>query len=368
MNTTARLAKELSHLKENDLFRSLKLKSGLVDFSSNDYLGIRQNEFLLKQISEQPMESFGSGGSRLLSGNFSLAEELESLLAEVHNKESALLFNSGYVANLAFFSTLPSRNSTILYDEKIHACIKDGMRLSLAKKISFKHNDISQLEQRLKSCDNEIYVAIESVYSMDGDSVPLHEIAHLCSKYGANLVVDEAHSTGIYGKYGAGLVTELRLDHLVFAKIHTFGKAIGAHGACIVSSETVKDYLINKARPFIFTTAMPLHNVASLLLIYRYLAENYLMLQAELNKKIELYNSLISNTSEKNTNPICVVIIPGNEQVRAISLDLEKQGLDVRPVMSPTVPLGEERLRICLHGFNTDQEIKTLVNYINQLK
>ena len=367
MKTLDRLERDLNVLKEESLLRTLKLKTDLIDFSSNDYLGISANKTLQIECKKLFAGGLGSGGSRLLTGNSFCAEQFEITLAARHNKESALLFNSGYAANLGFFSAVPNRNSTVIYDEKIHTCIKDGMRLSLAKKVAFKHNDLEQLEKRLKSSDNETFVAIESVYSMDGDQAPIIEIADLCAKYGANLVVDEAHTTGVYGAKGAGLISELDLDHKVFAKIHTFGKGIGAHGACVVGDKVLKDYLINNARSFIFTTAMPDHTIQVLQHIYNYLEGNAEALQNKLKQKIKLYKSIVTNRTIESNSPIQVVVIPGNKAVKEASLYLEKQGYDVRPVMSPTVPKGEERLRICLHNFNSDEEIMNLSKSINQL-
>lgn len=368
MGTLDRLKADLLALKNQDLTRSLKLKTGLIDFSSNDYLGLRTNAALIRKIQGVAIDALGSGGSRLLSGNSLEMEKLEKLLAKTHNQESALVYNSGYTANLGFFSAIPGRNSVVIYDEKVHVCIKDGMRLSLAKKIAFKHNDLVQLEKRLTTEATEKFVVVESIYSMDGDEAPLVEIATLCQKYNAHLVVDEAHSTGVYGKKGAGLVTQLNLDAKVFAKINTFGKAIGAHGACIVSNEYVKQYLINHSRPFIFTTAMPYHAIVTLLEIYGYLSCHWEELQQQIQSKINLFKSMIATEESLSNSPIQIVMVPGNKEVKNASKKLENEGFDVRPVMSPTVPKGEERLRVCLHTYNTDEEIIRLANVINKLR
>ncbi len=366
MNTIERLSDNLTFLKSIHQYRELKLKSGLIDFFSNDYLGLSKNVALLSQIETLYGTGFGSGGSRLLAGNSSKCMDLEVKLAQIHNKESALLFSSGYMANLAFFSTIPARNSIILYDEKIHACIKDGMRLSLASKISFKHNDLEVLRKRLEQNKNkECFVAIESIYSMDGDMAPIKEIAILCREFEANLVVDEAHSTGNYGIKGSGLVTSLGLDSVVFAKIHTFGKAISAHGAVIVGSKILSEYLVNHARPFIYTTALPTHDIEVINTIYNFLDRHWQDLQRDLNQRVEWFRESIVKPLQSSFSPIQVVLVPGNEQVIKLSKIVEKNGFDVRPVLSPTVPKGEERLRICLHNFNTKSEIQTLADCIN---
>lgn len=368
VGTKERIKKDLELLKEKNLLRKLKIEDDLIDFSSNDYLGVSHSIGSGELVFNSSSVNSGSGGSRLLSGNYPEIEKLEFILAKVHGKPKALVFNSGYVANLGFFSTVPSKNSVTIYDEKIHACIKDGMRLSLAKKTSFKHNDVVHLEQKLKSFSSqEIFVAIESIYSMDGDQAPIQDIAVLCEKYGAHLVVDEAHSTAVFGRKGSGLVSHLGLDVLVFAKIHTFGKAVGCHGACVVGDEVLIDYLINKSRPFIYTTAMPPHGVNTLLFIYEYLANNYKALQEQISNKIKLFRECINHQEIKSFSPIQVVLVPGNTEVRRVAKELQSCGFDVRPVLSPTVKEGEERLRICLHNFNTNDQIISLAKKINSI-
>lgn len=369
MKINERLLKSLNHLESLNQLRTLKLKTGLVDFYSNDYLGLSQNYDLLQLIEFNSRQlSYGSGGSRLLAGNSSKALELEKYLAQVHNQASALLFNSGYNANLAFFSSVPSKDSIIFYDEKIHASIKDGMRLSFAKKIAFKHNDIDHLRTRLfQNQGSECFVVVESVYSMDGNEANLIGVSELCYEFNANMVVDEAHCTGNYGAKGSGLVSALGLDEKVYAKIHTFGKAIGAHGAVIVGSEALTRYLINFARPFIYTTALPTHDLEVIHQTYKYLDVNHKILQKTLNDKIKLFKDFIKNDVIKSYSPIQVVIIPGNDQVKKASLILENEGFDIRPVLSPTVKKGGERLRICLHNFNSDIEIKSICKIINSL-
>ena len=170
---------------------------------------------------------------------------LAQYLSNFHKGESALIFNSGYDANVGFFSTIPQRGDTILYDELCHASIRDGIRLSLAKGHSFTHNDLSALRSRLELANGIIFVAVESVYSMDGDIVPLEKVLRLCKEFQAQLVVDEAHSTGIYGNKGEGLAVSLNFQDKIFARLHTFGKAMGVHGAVWISSSISRDYLIN---------------------------------------------------------------------------------------------------------------------------
>lgn len=351
----------LTQREEANAFRFLRQSEGLIDFCSNDYLGLAQRgeEFQGKQIK-------GSGGSRLLAGNYPEIEEFESFLAEFHQSESALLFNSGYNANVGFFSAVPQKGDTIFYDELIHASIKDGMRLSFAKSYSFKHNDINDLKNKLKRAEGDVYVVVESVYSMDGDSAPLVELAALCEEEVLCLVVDEAHGVGVFGDNGEGLVQALGLEEKVPVRIVTFGKAIGAHGAAVISNKLIKDFLINFCRSFIYTTALPPHAIQSLQSSYAALKTE--SLSEELAKKIKIFKSQFSNLDSQfltsSSSSIQCVLFSGNELVESVSKELVGAGFDVRPVMSPTVKKGEERIRICLHVFNSDEEIINLANAI----
>ncbi|RZL31360.1 MAG: aminotransferase class I/II-fold pyridoxal phosphate-dependent enzyme, partial [Pedobacter sp.] len=225
------LESKLKERTENGLLRKLTSTSLPSDFSSNDYLGFAQSS-TLKNLIKTQTEAIsniknGSGGSRLLSGNHSYTEQTEQFIANFHQAPSGLIFNSGYDANVGLLSSIPQRGDTIITDELIHASLIDGARLSYADRFKFKHNDLTDLDQKLRNAKGIIYVVVESVYSMDGDLAPLTEICNLCEKYNANLIVDEAHATGIFGEKGKGLVVQLKLQSKVFARIVTFGKAIG---------------------------------------------------------------------------------------------------------------------------------------------
>ena len=366
--------KALERRKEENSYRELQIVKGLSDFSSNDYLGLANNAELQAHVTEsynsiQQSNKLGSTGSRLISGNNEHFEQTESFLAKIHNAESALLFNSGYMANLAVFSTLPQRGDTILFDELSHACIKDGLRLSLADHYPFLHNNLESLENKLKKAKGNVFVGVESVYSMDGDFAPLKELTSLCKKYGATLIVDEAHSTGVYGKNGAGLVCELGLENNIPVRIHTFGKAMGCHGAAVVGDKVLKDYLVNFARPFIFTTAMSLHSSVSIFESYQYLSQNT-DFQENIKNKIQKFNLLLGNNKNKiySDSPIHALLFPGNNLVKQTAISLREKGFDIRPILSPTVKKGSERLRICLHTFNTDEEIESLCSLLNNFR
>lgn len=362
------LSQKLKLREESALLRQLSITKGLVDFCSNDYLGLSNNDEL-KQVVQAAMrkgEDFklGSGGSRLLAGNSTLAEELEYFLAQTHQADTCLLFNSGYSANLSLFSSIPQKGDTIIYDELSHACIKDGARLSFANRLSFKHNDLDDLKKKLQKASGTVFIAVESVYSMDGDQAPLQEIVVLAQEHQANVIVDEAHSTGLWGEKGAGLCVALGIQQHIFARIHTFGKGIGVHGACIACTEVVKQYLINFARPFIFTTSLPDHNLITIKQAYQYIAENPSHWKI-LKQKITLFKKNIGTNTIESNSPIQAILFPGNENAKKTALKIRQKGFDVRPILSPTVKKGGERIRICLHAFNTDEHIIKLTQLIN---
>jgi 8-amino-7-oxononanoate synthase len=246
------LREKLSKQAEKGQLRKLPHFAGDIDFFSNDYLGFSRLKFDVYSPHN------GSTGSRLMSGNSSEAVDCEHHLANFFEAESALVFNSGYVANLGFWGTVPQRGDVILYDEHCHASIIDGIRLSLAERVKFPHNDIHDLSQKLeKFKDKRCFVAVEGIYSMQGDYADLKSILHRSKEFGALVVVDEAHSAGVVGWQGRGFVHGLEELELVFARIVTFGKSFGFHGAAVLGSEVLKSYLINFCRPFIYTTALP---------------------------------------------------------------------------------------------------------------
>ena len=353
--------------------RTLKITDNkLIDFTSNDYLGLSKNLTLKTNIIERYVANSdlnGSTGSRLLTGNSIQIEQLEAKLSKLFYAPKTLLFSSGYMANLAFSSSVPQKNDVILYDELCHASIKDGCRLSLAQKFSFKHNDIAQLKTKLENCkpESSIYVAIEAVYSMDGDFARIDEIAKLCDLHSAKLIVDEAHSTGIWGDQGSGFVKSKRLENKVFARIMTFGKAMGIHGACICCGELLRNYLINFSRPFIYTTAPGPFELVAISEAFEFIKEHH-QLEVSLKKNIHLFKKEIGLSSKEiieSNSPIQVIKIAGNENAIKLSLHLSKSGYDIRAITSPTVPIGDERLRVCIHAFNTDDEILRLCHLLN---
>ena len=359
------LQKKLQDRQEHNAFRRLLLPDGKTDFCSNDYLGIVRNQLIEKKLGEHeythPAFKHGSTGSRLLAGNYALVEETEKKLAVFHEAEAGLIFNSGYDANLGLLSCVPQRGDTIIYDYLSHASLRDGIRLSFAQSFSFRHNDLADLEKRLQAATGTIFVVTESVFSMDGDLAPLTAISDLCEQYGAHLIVDEAHATGVVGATGEGLVQHLNLQTKCFARVHTFGKAVGCHGAIVLGSERLRNYLVNFSRSFIYSTALPEASVAAIRCAY----ELFPFMQEERVHLQQLINTFqqATNNWEKlvSFTPIQIVIIPGNDPVKKIAEALQAAGLDVRAILYPTVPVGKERLRIVLHAFNSMQELHKLL-------
>lgn len=358
------LKEKLEERKEKGLLRTLSSDEGLVDFFSNDYLGLARNEELGKRIEERVRSGgfLGNGGtgSRLLSGNHSSYTRLESFLADLFQSEAALVFNSGYAANQALVSSVAGHGDTILYDQLSHVCLKEGAWLSKAESFSFGHNDLKDLEVKLKKATGNIFLITESVFSMDGDEGPIEELIDLSKKYGAYLIVDEAHSTGTFGERGAGWLIDKGLQDEVFARVYTFGKGMGVHGACVAGSQDVIDYLINFGRPFIYTTSLPPHSVISIEESFKFLGE-YPELQDQLKSKIDLFKK--NATTESNT-AVQPIMIPGNAEVRAKAASILEEGFNVRPIVAPTVKAGTERLRVCLHAFNSDKDIQKLCNLL----
>jgi len=361
----------LNQRHESQSFRSLSKDKSLIDFCSNDYIGFARSEELQAQINSilKSHDEFatGSTGSRLISGNNEFTEILEAEIASFHRAEASLIFNSGYDANLGLFASLPQKGDTIITDELIHASIIDGARLSFANRFSFKHNDLQSLEEKLKIAKGRIFIAVESVYSMDGDEAPLKEIVTLAEKFSAAVIVDEAHAVGIFGDHGKGIVNGLGLENKVFARLVTFGKALGCHGAAILGSSQLRSYLINFARSFIYTTAASPYTHISVKAAYQLLAaKDY---QSDAFQKVNLFRQETGNLYQSFVNSnslIQCLLISGNENARKLASSLQNDGFNVRAILHPTVPEGKERLRICLHTFNTDEEIKSLIQQLKK--
>ncbi|AHJ97169.1 aminotransferase class I/II-fold pyridoxal phosphate-dependent enzyme [Hymenobacter swuensis] len=367
-----RLAAELAKREAAGTRRRLPAlpAPGLVDFSSNDYLGLSRHPQVRAAVQAAAQLPAGSTGSRLLTGNSAAAEALETHLASFHHAEAALLFNSGYAANLGFFAAVPKRGDTILYDEASHASVKDGIRGSFATAWSFRHNDVADLRRKLARATGSVFVAVEALYSMDGDVAPLLELAAVCQAEGLYLVVDEAHANGLYGPQGEGLVVEMGLEDAVFARILTFGKALGSQGAAVAGSAVLRDYLLSFSRPFIYTTALSPLTVAALTAAYAVLPylnpkrARLFALSDYLKARLNAVPGLHVPAESHVIHPVFFTTSPGPAHVRAVATAAQAAGFDVRAIVSPTVPLGTERLRLIIHSYNTEAEIDELARVL----
>ncbi|QIE59560.1 pyridoxal phosphate-dependent aminotransferase family protein [Rasiella rasia] len=366
-----KLQKKLEERTVNKSIRSLGTPNDLVDFSSNDYLGFSTSETIFNRASEileeHNLTVNGATGSRLLSGNHSLYTVTENCISTFHKTDSALIFNSGYDANVGFFSSVPQRGDIIFYDELCHASIRDGIKLSDAKAYKFTHNNVEGLKEKHNSTPKgtEVYVVTESIFSMDGDQADLISLVQFCDENQCHLVVDEAHALGVFGEKGEGLVQQLGLEDQIFARLVTFGKGLGSHGAAILGSQQLISYLINFARSFIYTTALPPHTLATIWAAYQELA-NCDKHRNKLYSNIAILQNMIIDTKLEehfisSHSAIQSCVVSGNENVKKISQALQNEGFNVKPILSPTVPIGKERLRICVHSFNTEHEIYALL-------
>jgi 8-amino-7-oxononanoate synthase len=385
MKFPKKLAFKIESREQNNSLRKLAFSNHLIDFASNDYIGFAKSETIFNEthsyLIDKNVIQNGATGSRLLSGNHIVYQDAENYIAKFHQSESALLFNSGYDANVGFFSAVPQRNDVILFDELAHASIRDGIQLSNAKSYKFQHNDLEDLERiilKLSTSNQQpltIFVVTESVFSMDGDTPNLEELVTLSNKYNCYLVVDEAHALGVFGdpeiSGGEGLVQMLGLQDEVFARLMTFGKGLGCHGAAILGSQKLIDYLVNFARSFIYTTGLSPHSIATILIAYQHLKNEKVAVQ-------KLRENIIHFNQEKNQlglNPLFVrsksaiqsAIIPGNQKVKNSASLLQEKGFDVKAILSPTVPEGQERLRFCLHSYNSKEEISEVLQLLTTL-
>ncbi|KAI0090175.1 PLP-dependent transferase [Irpex rosettiformis] len=382
--------------------------AGLVDFHTNDYLSLSTSPLLrtrfLSKLQDAP-DVLGSGGSRLLV-NGHAHTNLEDRLAKFFDSPTALLFNSGLDANVGFFSCIPQPGDVIVCDEYIHASVHDGIRASRVRdaQFSFDHNDLTSLGEMLlklvndraglRSGENSVFVAVESLYSMDGTIAPLTQIVEILEtlfpKGNGYLIVDEAHATGVYGPQGKGLVSLLGLEKRVLARLHTFGKALAGSGAVILTSELIRDYLLNYARSLIYTTALSYPQVISVDCSFDLLENGTakklsshllktsshfvttlrtLLLTHHIPSHLLSFPPHLAYPPPKNPTPtltptfayLATPIVPVlTSQPRPLSAYLRKLGMNARPITWPTVPKGKDRIRVCLHASNTLEEVERL--------
>jgi 8-amino-7-oxononanoate synthase len=364
---------ELNQGKQNDALQKGALPNDLIDFASNDYLGFSQSEILFKVTDEYLIKNKciekAATGSLFLSGNRSLLGETEGFIANFHQTETALLFNSGRDATSGFFTAVPQEGDLILYDELCNASIRGGIQRSDAISRKFDHNDFEAVEKLiLRNPKTIIYIVTESVFSMDGDCPNLEELVRISDEHHCRLVVDEADALGVFGAKGEGFVQMRGLQDLIFARIMTFENALGCPGAAIVGSVNLRDCVVNFAQSFKYTTGLSLRSVAAILAGYQHLEKEQKAI-AQLRKNIIHFNQEKNMFGLKqlfvhSKSAVQSAIVPGNENVTTIAQKLQKKGFDVKVILSPTVPRGQERLRFCLHSYNSPEEISEVLRLL----
>lgn len=364
----------LKKLQAEGLYRRMSLPGGL-DFSSNDYLGLSRDARFQLAFLERLQESAGKSAlaapaSRLLRGNTAHHEAVEAQLARFKGTASALLFPSGYQANVGLLSALIDPEDRVLSDEQNHASIIDGLRLSRCKKMIFPHLDWQALERSLaQPSSGRTFVVTESLFSMDGDLAPLDRYAELADKYGAYLIVDDAHATGVFGRErGSGLTEQFAVERQATAIVSTLGKAFGLFGAFVAGSDLLIDYLTNRCRAFIFSTAVP-----PLLLFGIETALDHLSAHPSLRERVcARADRLRRRLGEAGMNtlrscgPIVPVVLGSNERALQIAEQLQQQGFDVRAIRPPTVAAGTARLRISVHADHSEEDIDKLAEALIQ--
>ncbi len=356
----ARLAAVLVELQEAGLFRQMRLPQG-IDLVSNDYLGLAEHPHLAAcmraALAEVPA---GSGGSRLLRGHHAVFERIEERLAAFSGTEAALLFGSGYAANIGLMQAIVTPDDLVLSDERNHASLIDGIRLTRARLSIYPHQDLDALEAALgKPRTGRAVIVVESVFSMDGDLTPLEDLASIAEKHGAVVVVDEAHATGLYGARGSGRVEELGLRDRMLATMHTGGKALGSGGAWVAGPAVLRDVLVNRARTFIFSTA-PLPVLAAALGAGLDLVGREPERRSEVHRKAALLRAALADedVTAGGASPIVPVIVGSNDAALAVQAGLAGAGFDVRAVRPPSVPPGTARLRVTVRYPVADADLR----------
>jgi 8-amino-7-oxononanoate synthase len=368
-----RLAREIERLKTGFRHRSLSLPSG-IDFTSNDYLGLSRHPALRQAVLDalDAGAPAGSAGSRLLRGHHPEHAELESFAAGFFGAERTLYFSTGFLANFALFTTLPHRHDAIVFDEFVHASVREGVHAAHASHIKVPHNDVDAFEAAIvrarRAGARDVWIAVESVYSMDGDVAPVRDLHALARAREAVLIVDEAHASGVFGPTGRGF-TEGRYDERLIT-LHTCGKALGVAGGLLCGPAVAMEYLINAARPFVYSTAPPPYVAAAVNRALRLVDEEpwrrdrLRQLAGFAGRR--LAEALRGDATRGGTQIIPVIL---GEERRAIAAAaaLQRAGFDVRPIRPPTVPAGTSRLRVSIGVDRTEAEIEGLARALAEV-
>jgi 8-amino-7-oxononanoate synthase len=358
------MQEELAELKNLGRFRQLTDYSGWIDFCSNDYLGLGRDRALDASIEKYltlwNRPSYSSSGSRLISGQGAYHEETEKFIAQQHGAEAALLMDNGYLANHALMTALGQRGTTFILDAHCHASIIRSAHQSQADKIfKFAHNHIESLEQKLSMSEGRVIVVIESVYSMDGDCSNVNAILELCAQYHAQLIIDEAHAFGWKGTHRIG--EEIPSHKALLARVFTYGKGAGCHGAAITGSKILREFLINTCAPFIYSTATTPHTVAAIRSAYDYVLQHSDRTAALKNNIAYWRDQMGATTSQEG--PIQIV---RHAAAKAIAERAQQNGFGIKAILSPTVKPEHTCVRICLHSFQTKEDIQRLIQIIQE--
>ena len=349
-----RMAARLSHLKQRSHLR-MPMEVAGVNLCSNDYLGMSTDPRLKATLLEaiETSDRTGSTGSRLLSGHYAAWDELEAEFAAFAGRESALFFSSGYAANTGLLGALLTSGDIVFSDASNHASIIDGIRLTRSQNIIYPHCDLDFLEDALRRHSHDVgarVIVTESIFSMNGDRAPLRALFSLAQKYGADVVVDEAHATGVCGPQGRGELAALGLEDQALAVVHTCGKALASAGAFVCGSQVLKEFLINHARSFIFSTALPPYFARYISAVVRlaYSMEGERARVAMLATEMRDRLSALGFDCRASSSHIVPLVVGGNEDTVSLASFLQESGFAVRAIRSPSVPVGTERLRISL--------------------
>ncbi|MEZ5426473.1 MAG: 8-amino-7-oxononanoate synthase [Pyrinomonadaceae bacterium] len=369
MTLEKRIKDQLAEIEAKGLTRKMASPQG-IDLSSNNYLCLAKDERLkVAMLEAVKRDGVGSTASRLLRGHRNCFAEIEKQFARWKGAERSLYFNSGYQANIGVLPAFLRAGDVVFSDELNHASLIDGMRLAKSRKVIFPHLDAEKLEKLLREtdCEGEKFLVTESLFSMDGDLAPLSEYARICAETGTNLIVDEAHAVGIYGEKGSGLIEQSGIADQVFLSINTAGKALGVGGAFIAGPEWAIDYLINRCRSFIYSTA-PVPAVADALEVAIEIVEKEKTLRDNLLYLSRFLRFLLNENGiavPVDNSQIIPVIIGDSEKTVSLAADLQSAGFDVRAIRPPTVPEGAARLRLSV---NTCLDENILRNFVDTLK
>lgn len=367
------LSQTLADLKEKNLFRNLPNldKPGLINFCSNDYLGISKHPKVIEACQEALKKyGHGAGASRLVSGNTILHEKLEQELADFKDREAAILFSSGYMANLGVLTALLDADDTVIIDKLSHASLVDAAKFSKAKLQVFAHSNMDALEKILKRSEKfkKRLIVTDSVFSMDGDIANLPEIVRLAKQYNALTLIDEAHATGVIGSRGKGLEEHFRLERQVDIVMGTLSKALGGLGGFVCGSQNLIDFLRNKARTFIYTTALPPAICAGVLQAVQIIKKDQTLIN-NLRDNISYFLGKTKNLRLMTYNlqlitPIIPIMIGDEKKALDLSAQLFQKGVLLTAIRPPTVPKGTSRLRITIQATHTKEEIECLKRFL----